>query len=47
MCSQKEAGLFWGIENKQHHNRDVTACGDASRIRRKPGIFALSAQPCL
>lgn len=30
----------WGIENKDHHVRDVTMREDASRIRKNPGIFA-------
>jgi len=30
----------WGIENTSHHTRDVTFREDASRIRKKPGIFA-------
>lgn len=30
----------WGIENRLHYVRDVTFCEDASRIRKKPGIFA-------
>src|SRR4051794_5591699 len=30
----------WGIENRGHHVRDRTLGEDASRIRRKPGIFA-------
>lgn len=30
----------WLIENALHHVRDVTMREDASRIRRKPGIFA-------
>src|SRR5689334_17460794 len=30
----------WGIENRDHHVRDRTLGEDASRIRRKPGIFA-------
>jgi predicted transposase YbfD/YdcC len=30
----------WGIENRNHHVRDRTLGEDASRIRRKPGIFA-------
>ena len=29
-----------GIENRNHHVRDRTLDEDASRIRRKPGIFA-------
>jgi predicted transposase YbfD/YdcC len=30
----------WGVENRNHHVRDVTLREDASRIRRNPGIFA-------
>jgi predicted transposase YbfD/YdcC len=30
----------WGVENRNHHVRDVTLPEDASRIRRNPGIFA-------
>lgn len=30
----------WGIENKNHHVRDVTMNEDKSRIRNNPGIFA-------
>ena len=30
----------WAIENTSHHSRDVTFREDASRIRKKPGIFA-------
>ena len=30
----------WGIENRDHHVRDRTLREDASRIRRKPGVFA-------
>jgi predicted transposase YbfD/YdcC len=30
----------WGIENRDHHVRDRTLGEDASRIRRRPGIFA-------
>ena len=30
----------WGIENRNHHVRDRTLGEDASRIRRKPGVFA-------
>lgn len=30
----------WGIENRLHHVRDVSMREDASRIRKKPGIFA-------
>jgi predicted transposase YbfD/YdcC len=30
----------WGIENRDHHVRDRKLGEDASRIRRKPGIFA-------
>lgn len=30
----------WGIENRNHHVRDVTFREDASRIRKKPGQFA-------
>ena len=30
----------WGIENRDHHVRDRTLREDASRIRRRPGIFA-------
>ena len=30
----------WGIENRNHHVRDRILGEDASRIRRKPGIFA-------
>lgn len=30
----------WGIENRNHYVRDRTLGEDASRIRRKPGIFA-------
>ena len=29
-----------GIENRNHHVRDRTLGEDASRIRRKPGVFA-------
>ncbi len=30
----------WGIENRNHHVRDVAMLEDASRIRTNPGIFA-------
>jgi predicted transposase YbfD/YdcC len=30
----------WGIENRDHHVRDRTLGEDASRIRRRPAIFA-------
>lgn len=30
----------WGIENRNHDVRDHTLGEDASRIRRKPGVFA-------
>jgi predicted transposase YbfD/YdcC len=30
----------WGIENRDHHVRDRTLGEDASRIRRRPGVFA-------
>jgi predicted transposase YbfD/YdcC len=30
----------WGIENRDPHVRDRTLGEDASRIRRKPGVFA-------
>jgi predicted transposase YbfD/YdcC len=30
----------WGVENKNHHVRDVAMREDASRIRTNPGIFA-------
>ena len=30
----------WGIENRHHYVRDCTLGEDASRIRRKPGVFA-------
>lgn len=30
----------WGIENRSHHVRDVSLFEDASRIRKKPGVFA-------
>jgi predicted transposase YbfD/YdcC len=30
----------WGIENRNHHVRDCSLGEDASRIRRKPGVFA-------
>lgn len=30
----------WGIENRNHHVRDVTFFEDASRIRAKPACFA-------
>jgi predicted transposase YbfD/YdcC len=30
----------WGIENKNHHVRDVTLMEDDSRIRIKPGHFS-------
>ncbi len=30
----------WGIENRNHHVRDVTFFEDLSRIRNKPGHFA-------
>ena len=30
----------WGIENRNHHVRDRTLGEDASRIRRRPGVFA-------
>lgn len=30
----------WGIENRNHHTRDVSLGEDASRIRCNPGIFA-------
>jgi predicted transposase YbfD/YdcC len=29
----------WGIENRNHHVRDRTLGEDASRIRRRPGVF--------
>ena len=29
----------WGIENRSHHVRDRILGEDASRIRRRPGIF--------
>ena len=32
--------LHWGIENKNHHVRDVSLKEDASRIRVNPHIFA-------
>ena len=30
----------WGIENRDHHVRDVTLGEDASRIRNRPGVMA-------
>src|SRR4051794_33301653 len=30
----------WGIENRDHHVRDVTMGEDASRIRQRPGGMA-------
>ena len=30
----------WGVENSNHHVRDVILEEDASRIRKNPGIFA-------
>jgi predicted transposase YbfD/YdcC len=30
----------WGIENGNHHVRDVSMNEDKSRIRNNPGIFA-------
>ena len=30
----------WGIENRSHHVRDRILGEDASRIRRRPGVFA-------
>src|SRR4051794_16312563 len=30
----------WGIESRSHHVRDRILGGDASRIRRRPGVFA-------
>jgi len=30
----------WGIENRNHHVRDVTMNEDKSRIRNNPDIFA-------
>ena len=30
----------WGIENRNHHVRDVTYGEDKSRIRNNPGVFA-------
>ncbi len=30
----------WGVENRNHHVRDVTMNEDKSRIRNNPGIFA-------
>src|SRR3954468_19346208 len=30
----------WGIENRDHHERDRVLREDDSRIRRKPGVFA-------
>jgi hypothetical protein len=30
----------WGIENRSHYVRDGTFAEDASRIRKKPGVFA-------
>jgi len=30
----------WGIENRNHHVRDVSMNEDKSRIRNNPGIFA-------
>jgi predicted transposase YbfD/YdcC len=30
----------WGIENRDHHVRDRILGEDASRIRRRPGVFA-------
>ena len=38
-CNQAIRG-HWGIENRNHHVRDVTLKEDASRIRRNPGVFA-------
>jgi predicted transposase YbfD/YdcC len=31
----------WGIENRNHHVRDVSMNEDKSRIRNNPGIFAI------
>ena len=31
----------WSIENALHHVRDVVSAEEASRIRTKPGVFAL------
>jgi len=30
----------WGIENRNHHVRDVSMNEDKSRIRNNPGVFA-------
>jgi predicted transposase YbfD/YdcC len=30
----------WGLENRDHHVRDVTLGEDASRIRNRPGVMA-------
>jgi predicted transposase YbfD/YdcC len=30
----------WGIENRNHHVKDVSFLEDRSRIRKNPGIFA-------
>jgi predicted transposase YbfD/YdcC len=42
--SAKESGAairqHWGIENRNHHVRDVSFFEDHSRIRTKPGHFA-------
>ncbi len=44
VLSAKEFGLairnHWGIENRNHHVRDVTMKEDKSRIRTNPHIFA-------
>ena len=31
----------WGIENKNHHVRDITLAEDASRIRKNPDVFCV------
>ncbi len=36
----KAVGNHWGIENRNHHVRDVSMDEDKSRIRNNPGIFA-------
>jgi predicted transposase YbfD/YdcC len=42
--SAKEAARaireHWGIENRSHYVRDGSFAEDASRIRKKPGVFA-------
>ena len=43
LSARKSAGAIrkhWGIENRNHHVRDVSMFEDMSRIRVNPGIFA-------